>query len=60
MTEKTLAVNVTVGTTTFEAGTVPPKEIADQITNPKAWGDTPEPEGKAAPIKRAARKTVDK
>jgi hypothetical protein len=35
-----LAANVWVGDQFFEAGSVPPKEIAEQITNPKAWGDT--------------------
>ncbi len=38
---KKLAVNVTVGGDTYEAGTVPPAEVADQISNPKAWGDEP-------------------
>jgi len=35
---KKLAANVQVGDALYEAGSTPPKEIADQITNPKAWG----------------------
>lgn len=34
-----LAANVYVGETLYRAGTSPEKEIADQITNPKAWGE---------------------
>lgn len=48
-----LAVNVTVGDTTYEAGTTPPAEVAEQITNPKAWGKvataTTTPAGKVDP-----------
>ena len=32
-----LATNVTVEGDTYAAGTVPPKEIADKITHPRAW-----------------------
>lgn len=32
-----LAANVYVGETLYKAGTSPEKDIADQITNPKAW-----------------------
>lgn len=32
-----LAANVYVGEDLYRAGTSPAKEIADQITNPKAW-----------------------
>jgi hypothetical protein len=39
MAGRKLAVNTTVGGTTYEAGTVPPAEVAEQISNPKAWGD---------------------
>lgn len=35
-----LAANVWVGSEFFAAGSVPPKEYAEQITNPAAWGDT--------------------
>lgn len=53
-----LAANVTVGRETYPAGSTVPKEIADQIDNPKAWGDGPEAEestpAKKAPAKRAA------
>ena len=34
-----LAKNVFVGETFYAAGSTPPKEDADQITNPAAWGD---------------------
>lgn len=36
---RTLAANVYVGEELYRAGTSPAKEIADQITNPKAWAD---------------------
>lgn len=55
---KRLAVNVTVGRETYPAGSTVPKEIADQIDNPKAWGDEPEADesssAKKAPAKKAA------
>lgn len=35
-----LAKNVYVGEDFYEAGSEPPKEIAEQITNPAAWGDS--------------------
>lgn len=38
-----LAANVYVGDTLYPAGSTPPKDIAEQITNPKAWGDTDTP-----------------
>lgn len=45
---KKLAVNVTVGGTTHEAGSVPPAEVAKQIDNPKAWEqDGPKPASKS-------------
>lgn len=42
-----LAANVYVGETLYRAGTSPEKEIADQITNPKAWGE--DEDGNALP-----------
>jgi hypothetical protein len=39
--QRKLARNVWVGGRFYEAGSTPPKEDADQITNPKAWGDEP-------------------
>ena len=51
-----LAVNVTVGRETYPAGSTVPKEIADQIDNPKAWGDEPDDEEKSAPAKKAPAK----
>lgn len=38
MSEKKLSANTTIGNMTYPADSVPPKEIAKQITNPKAWG----------------------
>lgn len=38
---KKLAMNTTVEGETYAAGTVPPAEVAEKITNPKAWGETP-------------------
>lgn len=40
---KKLAANVWVGGQLFMAGSSPDKEFADQITNPRAWGDEPDP-----------------
>lgn len=38
-----LTKNVYVGETLYRAGSTPPKDIAEQITNPKAWdGDAPD------------------
>jgi len=66
-----LTANVWVGGVYYAAGSTPPKEVADQITNPKAWGDKPDvdepvdpaevvvggtPEPSAAPVKKAAAK----
>lgn len=39
MAGRKLAANVHVGGRFFEAGSTPEKEFADQITNPKAWGE---------------------
>lgn len=36
---KTLKGNVFIDGTLYAAGSTPPKEIAEQIDNPKAWGD---------------------
>lgn len=36
-----LAVNTTIAGTTYEAGSVPPADVAKLITNPKAWGGDP-------------------
>jgi hypothetical protein len=37
MAGRKLARNTTVGTETFEAGTVPPPEVAKLIDNPDVW-----------------------
>jgi pyruvate/2-oxoglutarate dehydrogenase complex dihydrolipoamide acyltransferase (E2) component len=34
-----LAKNVYVGEKLYMAGSTPPKDVAEQITNPAAWGD---------------------
>lgn len=39
-----LAANVYVGGDFYAAGSTPPKEVADQIDNPKAWGESPKSE----------------
>lgn len=44
--KKKLAANVQVGDRLFLAGESPDKEFADQITNPKAWGDKPDADDK--------------
>lgn len=44
MADRKLAANVHVGGRFFEAGSTPDKEFADQITNPKAWGEDVESE----------------
>ena len=50
---KKLAMNTTVEGETYEAGTVPPAEIAKKIDNAKAWGEEPqaaaEPEPEPTP-----------
>lgn len=51
-----LAANVWVGGQLFEAGSSPEKEIAEQITNPKAWGKDVDESAPAAPAKKAAAK----
>lgn len=55
MAGRKLAVNVTVGSTTYEAGTVPPADVAKLIDNPKAWGDDPEPDDSKPARKPASR-----
>lgn len=69
---RTLAANVYVGETLYRAGTSPEKEIAEQITNPKAWGETedaaepaapeptPDPEPASPAKKTAAKRTAKK
>lgn len=41
MAGRKLAVNTTINGATYEAGTVPPADVAKQIDNPKAWGNDP-------------------
>lgn len=36
---KQLTKNIWVDGTLYEAGSTPPKDVAEQITNPKAWND---------------------
>lgn len=63
---RSLAANVWVDGVLYPVGSTPPKDVADQITNPAAWGETnDEPDKgtgdaeKPAPAKKtAARKTA--
>lgn len=41
MAGRKLAVNTTIAGATYEAGSVPPADVAEQITNPACWGDVP-------------------
>jgi hypothetical protein len=50
---KKLAMNVYVNGTAYEAGSTPPKDVADQITNPKAWGADESDDSPKAPAKKA-------
>lgn len=36
---KELAANVYVGGVLYPAGSIPPEDVAEQIDNPKAWGE---------------------
>jgi hypothetical protein len=40
-----LARNVIIGGTLYAAGETPPKDVADQITNPNAWGGDEDSDG---------------
>lgn len=53
MAGKKLAVNVYVAGVLYTPDSDIPAEVAKQITNPKAWGDEPNTEGKA-PAKTTA------
>lgn len=44
---KKLAAYVHVGGRVFAPGDSPEKEYADQITNPRAWGESPKVEAKS-------------
>lgn len=59
MAGRKLAVNTTAvdesgRMVTFEAGTTVSAEVAEGITNPKAWGDEPEADSDSEPAKKAA------
>lgn len=54
MAGRKLAANVWVGGVFYASGSTPEKDVADQITNPKAWH-----EGDAKP-QRAAEKPSEK
>lgn len=60
MTGRKLAVNTTVGGVTYEAGSTPDPEVAEQITNPAAWGEEPDDAGEEKPAKKAAAKRSGK
>ncbi len=60
MAAKTLAVNVTVDGETYPAGSTLPAEVAAQVTNPKAWGDSPDVDGSdEKPAKRTTRRKTE-
>ncbi|MDR6861969.1 hypothetical protein [Phycicoccus sp. 3266] len=46
---KALAANVWVDGTLYEAGSTPPKDVADEITNPKAWGESDSSDARSYP-----------
>jgi pyruvate/2-oxoglutarate dehydrogenase complex dihydrolipoamide acyltransferase (E2) component len=54
-----LAKNVYVGETLYMAGSTPPKEDAEQITNPAAWGDESSDDDAGEGSKSYADQTVD-
>lgn len=54
---RSLCANVWVGSEFFAAGSTPPAQAARLITNPKAWGEEPEPSGEAPAKKAAASKS---
>lgn len=54
---KKLTANVHVAGRYFEAGTTPPKEFADQITNPAAWAAADSSDG--PPAKAGKGSSVD-
>lgn len=61
MAAKKLASNVYVDGVLYTPESDVPAEVAKQITNPKAWGESPEPEADKAPAKKAAPgKSADK
>lgn len=52
-----LAATVVIGEVAYLAGSVPPDDVAAQITNPAAWGEEPaaeEPAKQEAPPARLA------
>lgn len=55
---KQLAANVYVDGELHEAGSTPPKEIADRITNPRAWGEDADDDAEEAPA--PAKKTTSR
>ncbi len=56
MSKKALVANVSVGGVTYLAGSTPPREVADQIDNPKAWGEDPDAGREGKPASRATSK----
>lgn len=61
MSGRKLAANVVVGGVTYAAGSVPPPEVAEKISNPKAWASEPRTneadEPKKAPAHKSAQST---
>lgn len=55
MATRKLKANVWVGGKLYAADSTPPKDVADQITNPAAWGEETEAEKP-----KSTRKAADK
>lgn len=62
MAQRKLAAVVYVDGVAYGPDNQPPADVADQITNPKAWGEEPDADGgtKKAPAKKAAASKSEK
>ena len=60
MAQKKLATVVYVDGVAYGPDNEPPADVAEQITNPKAWGEEPEAESKKAASKKAASSKSEK
>ena len=60
MAARTLAAYVYVEGQVYGPGSDVPAEIAEKITNPKAWGETPAPEAHKAPARKQASSKTEK
>lgn len=59
MAARKLAAYVHVGGSVFAPGDRPEKEYADQITNPKAWGEVDDGDAPEEDVPYAKRKKAD-